>query len=187
MADLDIFLSIITGVGLAAATGFRVFVPMLAAGLAFHFGLLEPAAGFDWLSEPVTIVALGVATALEVGGYYLPGIDHVLDVMAAPLALVAGVLVAASVMAELPAWLRWLAAIVAGGSATATAYSLTSITRAKSTAATGGLANPAVSTAELAASAALSAVALLLPFIALVALLVLAAVWLRRRGRRGAT
>jgi hypothetical protein len=184
--DIDIILSIVTGVGLAAATGFRVFVPLLATGLAFHYGVLQPAAGFDWLGQPVTLVALGVATALEVGAYYLPGVDHVLDVVAAPLALVAGVLVAASVMADMPPWLRWLAAIVAGGGATATAYSLTSLTRAKSTAATGGLGNPVVSTAELAGSAALAVVALLLPVVALVALAVLAFTWLRRRRRRPA-
>jgi hypothetical protein len=183
METLDILLSVATGLGLAAAAGFRIFVPLLAAGLAFHFGLLEPAAGFDWLGQPVTLVALGVATVLEIGGYYIPGVDHVLDVVAAPLALAAGVLVAASVMAELPAWFRWLAAIVAGGGATATAYSLTSLTRAKSAAATGGLANPVVSTGELAGSAALALVALLAPVLALVALIALAVLLVRRRRR----
>jgi len=185
MEHLDIILSVATGLGLAAAAGLRVFVPLLAAGLAFHFGLLAPAPGFEWLGQPLALVALGVATALEVGGYYLPGVDHVLDVVAAPLALAAGVLVAASVMAELPAWLRWLAAIVAGGGATATAYSLTSLTRAKSAAATGGLANPVVSTGELAGSVVLATLALLAPFVAIIALAGVA--WLLLRRRRRAT
>lgn len=184
MEHLDVILSIATGLGLAAAAGFRVFVPLLAAGLAFHFGLLAPTAGFEWLGQPVALVALGVATALEIGGYYLPGVDHVLDIVAAPLALAAGVLVAASVMAELPAWLRWLAAIVAGGGATATAYSLTSLTRAKSAAATGGMANPVVSTGELAGSAVLAVLALLAPFVALIALTGIALLLLGRRRRR---
>jgi hypothetical protein len=181
MESLDIVLSIATGLGLAAAAGFRVFVPLLATGLAFHFGLIEPSSGFDWLGQPVVLVALGVATVLEIAGYYVPGIDHALDVAAAPLALVAGVLVAASVMADLPPWLRWAAAIIAGGSATATTYSLSSLTRAKSAAATAGLGNPVVSTAELAGSAVLAGLALLAPIVAVGVLLWLGYRLLRRR------
>lgn len=181
MESLDILLSIATGLGLAAAAGFRVFVPLLATGLAFHLGWIEPASGFEWLGQPVVLAALGVATALEVAGYYVPGIDHALDVVAAPLALAAGVLVAASVMADLPPWLRWAAAIIAGGGATATTYSLSSLTRAKSAAATGGLGNPVVSTAELAGSAVLALLALLAPVIAIGALLWLGFRLLRKR------
>lgn len=181
MESLDIFLSIVTGLGLAAAAGFRVFVPLLATGLAFHFGVIEPSAGFEWLGQPVALAALGVATALEVAGYYVPGVDHLLDVVAAPLALVAGVLVAASVMADLPPWLRWAAAIVAGGGATAATYSLSSLTRAKSAAATAGLGNPVVSSVELAGSALLALLALLAPVVALIALVWLGYRLLRRR------
>lgn len=86
------------------------------------------------------------------------------------LAAAAGVLVAASVMADVPAWLRWAAAIIAGGGATATTYSLSSLTRAKSAAATAGLGNPVVSTAELAGPALLALLAVLAPVVALGAL-----------------
>jgi hypothetical protein len=175
--------SITTGLALAAAAGFRAFVPLLATGLAIHFGAIDPAAGFEWLGQPVTLVALAVATALEVAAYYIPGLDHMLDVVAAPLALAAGVVVAASVMAELPPWLRWLAAIVAGGGATAAAYSLTSLTRAKSGLATGGLGNPLVSTAELGGAILLAVLALLAPVIALAALVWIVVAIVRRRRR----
>lgn len=175
--------SITTGLALAAAAGFRAFVPLLATGLAIHFGAIDPAAGFEWLGQPVTLVALAVATALEVAAYYIPGLDHMLDVVAAPLALAAGVVVAASVMAELPPWLRWLAAIVAGGGATAAAYSLTSLTRAKSGLATGGLGNPLVSTAELGGAILLAVLALLAPIIALAALVWIVVAIVRRRRR----
>lgn len=175
--------SITTGLALAAAAGFRAFVPLLATGLAIHFGAIDPAAGFEWLGQPVTLVALAVATALEVAAYYIPGLDHMLDVVAAPLALAAGVVVAASVMAELPPWLRWLAAIVAGGGATAAAYSLTSLTRAKSGLATGGLGNPLVSTAELGGAILLAVLALLAPVVALAALVWIVVAIVRRRRR----
>ena len=180
MESIEIALSVVTGIALAAAAGFRVFVPLLATGLAIHYGVLEPAAGFEWLGEPGALAALAAATALEVAAYYLPGIDNLLDVVAAPLALAAGVVVAASVMADLPPWLRWLAAVVAGGGATAAAYSLTSITRAKSSATTAGLGNPIISTGELLGSALLAALALLVPVAALVVVVWIAIVGLRR-------
>lgn len=186
MESLDITLSIITGIALAAAAGFRAFVPLLAAGLAMHFGYVEAAPGFAWLGEPLTLAALGAATLLEITAYYIPGVDHFLDVVAAPLAFTAGVVVAASVMADVPAWLRWLAAVVAGGSATAASYSLSSLTRAASAVTTGGLGNPAVSTGELAGSALLAVLALLAPVLALAALVVLVVFMLRRRRRRAA-
>lgn len=184
MESIDVALSLVTGVALAAAAGFRAFVPLLATGLAVHYGVVEPAAGFEWLGEPTALAALAAATALEVAAYYLPGIDNLLDVVAAPLALAAGVIVAASVMADLPSWLRWLAAIVAGGGATAAAYSLTSLTRAKSSAATAGLGNPFISSAELGASALLALLALLVPIAALIALAWMAFTGLRRLRRR---
>jgi hypothetical protein len=176
-------LSLAAGIALAAAAGFRAFVPLLATGLAIHFGVIEPAAGFDWLGQPLTLLALLVATLLEIGAYYLPGLDHVLDVVAAPLALAAGVVVAASVMAELPTWLRWLAAIAAGGTATAASYSLSSLTRAKSGIATGGLANPLVATGELAGSILLAVLALLAPVVAIVVLAWILVAAVRRRRR----
>jgi len=184
MESFDVALSIATGVALAAAAGFRAFVPLLATGLAIHHGLIEPAAGFEWLGEPAALVALGIATALEVAAYYMPGIDNLLDVVAAPLALAAGVVVAASVMADLPGWLRWLAALVAGGGATAASYSVTSLARAKSTAGTGGLANPLLASGELAGAGLLAALALLAPLVALAALAWLAVLAIRRRRRR---
>lgn len=176
-------LSIMTGIALAAAAGFRAFVPLLAAGLAIHFAIVEPAAGFAWLGEPVTLIALSVATLLEIAAYWMPGVDHALDVIAAPLAIAAGVVVAASVMAELPDWLRWLAAIVAGGTATTAAYTLTSLGRAKSTALTGGIANPVYATGELIGAALIAVLGLVLPLAALAAVAVVVVLAIRRRRR----
>jgi len=186
LADVDIALSLVMGIALAAAAGFRAFVPLLATGLAIHFGVIDPAPGFAWLGEPIALAALAAATVLEVAAYYIPGVDHLLDVIAAPLALAAGVVVAASVMADVPSWLRWLAAIVAGGGATAAAYSMTSLARAKSGAVTGGFGNPLVSTAELLGAAGIAALALLAPLVALSLLIWLVVVGVRRLRRRRA-
>jgi len=181
---LTIVLSVATGLALAAAAGFRAFVPLLAAGLAIHFGYVEPARGFDWLGEPVVLVALSVATAAEIAAYYLPGVDHVLDLIGAPVAVSAGIVAAAGVMVGLPDWLRWLTAIGAGGAAATAGHALNAVGRAKTGAASGGLGNPVYSTAELGGSLLLAALALLVPVAALVAIVALIAWALKRRRRR---
>jgi hypothetical protein len=185
MADsLTVVLSVATGLALAAAAGFRAFVPLLAAGLAIHFGYVEPARGFDWLGEPVVLGALSVATVAEIAAYYVPGVDHVLDLLGAPVAVVAGILAAAGVMVGLPDWLRWLTAIGAGGVVATAGHALNAVGRAKTGAASGGMGNPVYATAELGGSVLLAALALLVPVIALVAIVVLVAWALKRRRRR---
>jgi hypothetical protein len=180
---LSLVLSVATGLALAAAAGFRAFVPLLAAGLAIHFGYMEPARGFDWLGEPVVLVALSVATAAEIAAYYLPGVDHVLDLIGAPVAVGAGIVAAAGVMVGLPDWLRWLTAIGAGGAVATAGHALNAVGRAKTGGSTGGLGNPLYATAELGGSLLLAALALLVPVVALVAIVALI-VWALKRRRR---
>jgi hypothetical protein len=181
---LSIVLSVATGLALAAAAGFRAFVPLLAAGLAIHFGYVEPARGFDWLGEPFVLVVLSVATVAEIAAYYLPGVDHVLDLLGAPVAVAAGILAAAGVMVGLPDWLRWLTAIGAGGAVATAGHALNAVGRAKTGATSGGLGNPAYATAELGGSLLFAALALLVPVAALVAIVALVAWALKRRRRR---
>jgi hypothetical protein len=183
---LNILLSVATGIALAAAAGFRAFVPLLAAGLAIHFGWVEPARGFDWLGEPVVLVALGIATTAEIAAYYLPGVDHVLDLIGAPVAVAAGIIAAAGVMVGLPDWLRWLTAIGAGGAIATAGHALNAVGRAKTGAASGGIGNPVYSTAELAGSVLISSLAFILPIIVVILLIGLGAWWLQRRRRRRA-
>lgn len=183
---LNMLLSVATGIALAAAAGFRAFVPLLAAGLAIHFGWVEPARGFDWLGEPVVLVTLGMATAAEIAAYYLPGVDHVLDLLGAPVAVIAGIVAAAGVIVGLPDWLRWLTAIGAGGAIATTGHALNALGRAKTGAASGGMGNPVYSSAELASSIVISALAVVLPVIAVLVLLALGAWMLQRRRRRKA-
>jgi hypothetical protein len=175
------------GISLAAAVGFRVFVPLLVLGVAARLGYTDLAPGFDWLASGTGIAMLAVAAVVEIGAYYIPGVDNLLDTIAAPLAVVAGTLMVAAPLWDLPPLLKWTTAIIAGGGAAGLMHGLTSLLRAKSTLTTAGLANPVVSTAELGGSLLLSILALLVPVLALV-LLVLAAVllfrWLRRVAAR---
>ena len=181
---LSVALSVASGLALAAAAGFRAFVPLLAAGLAIHFGHVEAAPGFDWLGEPVVLVALSVATITEIAAYYIPGLDHVLDMIAAPVAVAAGIVAAAGVIVGLPDWLRWFTAIGAGGAVATAGHALNAVGRAKTGLASGGLGNPVYSTAELGGSILLAGLAFLLPLIALLTVIAIVAWLLYRRRRR---
>lgn len=182
---MDTFLSLCVGVGLAAACGFRVFVPLLVMSIASLSGHLTLAPSFQWIASYPALITFGVATVLEISAYYVPWLDNFLDTVASPAAVVAGTVVAASMVAGLDPFLQWTLAAIGGGGAAALVQAGSVLTRAASTAATGGLANPVVATAELGLSATSSVVWIFLP--PLIGLLFLAALaaWaitkLRRR------
>ena len=159
-------LSVILGIGLSAACGFRVFVPFLVVGIAARTGHLTLGASFGWMSTTPALIALGVAAALEVGAYYIPWLDHVLDTLATPAAIVAGMVMTASVVTGLDPLLKWTLALIAGGGIAGTIQALTVGTRKLSLVTTGGLANPIVSTFELGGSVLLTLLAIALPFAA---------------------
>ena len=185
---MDTILAICVGIGLSAACGFRVFVPLLALGLSTKLGILHPGPSFAWLGSWPALLALALATMLEIGAYYIPWLDNLLDTLMTPLAVIAGVLTTAALTGDLPPLLQWALALIAGGGVSGLVQSGTVALRAGSTATTLGLANPLVSTLELLGSIALVLVSLLLPFLALaLALLVLfkmAKALLRRRQAR---
>lgn len=180
---LATLLSIALGIGLAAAVGLRVFLPLLVMGVAAASGHLELAPSFAWLASTPALVMLAVATALEVLAYYLPGVDHLLDTIATPAAVIAGAVVAAAVMTDLPPIVKWTTAAIAGGGVAGLTQGMTALLRAKSTALTGGFGNSAVATGELGGSIVLAILAIAAPVIAvgLAVLLVWLAVRLARR------
>lgn len=162
------------GIGLAAATGFRIFIPLLIAGLAARFDVLPLGESFQWLASTPALLTLGTAAVLETLAYYIPGVDHALDVLAGPATLVAGVVASAAVMTDVPPAILWPLAVIAGGGAAGLTKGSTALLRAQSGIATGGLANPVVSTVETFGATTLAILAIAVPllcFAAVVALL----------------
>jgi len=166
MAGLDLALAVAMGVGLAAAVGFRVFLPMLVLSIGAYTGHLTLSSGLAWLGTPAALVMLSVAAVIEILAYYIPGVDNALDVIAAPAALIAGTVVSAAVMTDVPPMVRWTTAVIAGGGAAGAVHSLTSLLRAKSTVMTVGLGNHAIATGELAGALIVSLLALAAPLAA---------------------
>ncbi|HVQ82417.1 MAG TPA: DUF4126 domain-containing protein [Pseudolabrys sp.] len=187
MTGSDLALSIVLGVVLAAATGFRVFLPMLIVSGAAYTGHLSLDNSFAWLGTPSALTMLSVAALVEVLAYYVPGVDNLLDAVATPAAFVAGTIVSAAVMTDLPPMAKWMAAIIAGGGTASFTQGVTAILRAKSTVFTGGFGNPVIATGELGGSVLLSLLALAAPLaaFAVVILILWLALRLIRRQRRG--
>jgi hypothetical protein len=167
MNELDVAVSIALGIGLAAAVGFRVFLPLLVMSIAAYTGHLTLGESFAWLATPTALAMLGVATVAEILAYYIPGVDNLLDTLATPTALVAGTVAAAAVMADVPPMIKWTTAIIAGGGAAGLTQGVTALLRAKSTAFTGGLGNSVVATGEIGGALLVSVLALFLPLLAL--------------------
>lgn len=186
--DLLPLMSVAIGLGLAAAAGFRVFVPLLALGVASRQGWLSLAPGFEWVASTPALVAFGTATVVEVLAYHVPFLDHLLDVIATPSAVVAGTLASAAVLTDLPPVVKWSVAVLAGGGAAGLVQTATVLARVGSTTFTGGLGNVLFATFELFGAVGTVVIAIALPLLAfglLLLLLVAAAVIVTRvaRGR----
>lgn len=167
-------LSICVGIGLAAACGFRIFIPPLIMSIAAMSGNLTLSPSFAWIGTYPALITFAVATALEVTAYYVPWLDNFLDSIATPAAVVAGTVVTASMVSGMSPWMQWTLAIIAGGGAAGLVQGTTVLTRAASTATTGGLANPVIATAEWGLSLGTAILTVVAPILAIILLAVVA-------------
>lgn len=172
---MEIVLSLCVGIGLSAACGFRVFVPLLVMSMASLSGHLSLGSGFQWIGTYPALIAFSAATALEIGGYYIPWLDHFLDSIATPAAIVAGTVVTASCITDLSPFLRWTLAAIAGGGTAGLVQTSTVLLRGGSTLLTGGLGNPVFATAELAGAFGTSILSIVAPLFTLVLVVLVAA------------
>lgn len=183
-------LPVALGVGLAAAAGFRVFLPLLLMGLAVKGGYLPVSGDFLWVASTPALIMLAVAAVTEVFAYYVPVLDNLLDGIAGPTAVGAGIAISAAVMGDFPPMLKWTLAIIAGGGAAAATQGATTLLRGTSTVLTGGLGNHAVATGEIIGAIGMTLLALLLPYLAALAAIVFIIIaWrmiLRRRRKPAA-
>src|SRR6185503_16400601 len=69
-------MSLFVGVGLAAACGFRIFVPLLAMSVAALSGHLTLGPSFQWIGSYPALIAFSAATVLEITAYYVPWLDN---------------------------------------------------------------------------------------------------------------
>lgn len=188
-------ISAFIGIGLSAATGFRVFLPLFAVSLASYFHWIPMSESFEWLAGLPALITTGIATVVEILAYYIPFVDHLLDTVSVPMATVAGSVLFASQFAELGTFPQWALALIAGGGTAATISSGFAGIRAASTATTGGLGNSVVGTTETAGAGIMTILAMVAPLIAaILAIVLLVAVivygrkaWRKLRGKKAAS
>jgi len=164
--NFDTLIELMLAISLSAAAGFRVFVPLLALSAASVLGHVDLPTNFDWIENPQALGLFAIACVLEIIGYSIPWMDHLLDILATPAAIITGTIVAASVAPEMDPLVKWTLALAAGGGTAGLTKGLMNILRATSTAVSGGLTNPIFSALELAIAAVLSALAITVPAIA---------------------
>ncbi len=130
------------------------------------------------------LMALATASVLEVAAYYIPGVDHVLDIVATPATLIAGAVTSACSDGGHPAghhvagghyrwgWRRWRHECYERPRASENRPLFTA-----------GLANPVVSTGETAGAIGVSIAAIVVPLLCLLALVVVFILVGRRMSR----
>ena len=186
---MSIALAILMGLGLSAACGLRVFVPLLVLSIAAKAGVLSLGPSLAWIGGTEAIVAFGLATILEIVAYKIPWLDHALDTIASPAAVLAGTLVSASQIGAVHGvnpLLQWTCALIVGGGIAGLVKTGSVTTRAASTVTTAGLANPIISTLESITAVVMSILAVLVPVLTGIVVLALAvgALWIVVRWRR---
>ena len=164
--SIETLIEVLLGISLSVAAGFRVFVPLLVLSGASVLAHLNLPTNFDWLETPQALAVFAVASVLEIMGYYIPWLDHLLDLVSTPAAVIVGTVVAASLTPDLNPIAQWTLAIVAGGGSAGLTKGVMNLLRLTSTAASGGLTNPILATIELGVAVTLSVLAVTLPFVA---------------------
>ena len=177
-------ISILLGFGLSAAVGFRIFVPFFCAGLAAYNHWLTLPEGVAWMGSLPALIAFGVATLIEIGGYYIPWVDNLLDAVATPAASVAGALMMGSFVTDIDPLFKWTLAIIAGGGTAGLISAGTAAARAASTAVTGGAGNHLVATGEMGGATLVSFMAIFVPVIAAFLVIVLIVMAIRFISRK---
>jgi len=190
MQEVTIIMATLMGISLAAASGFRVFLPPFLLSLAARFNVVWfldidlIGTQFEFFTSTLSIVVLGIATVAEFAAFYAPWVDSVLDTIATPASIVAGIAMTAIVLEGNDPIIQWTIAIVAGGGVAATIQSATVATRGLSSTFTFGLGNSAVATGENVASVALTLIAILIPFLSALFVLLIVALLLRMKRKK---
>lgn len=174
---MESIFSILVGLGLAAACGFRVFVPLLVLAVASKAGAVDLGPGLTWIGSYEAIVAFATAGVVEVVAYWVPWLDHALDSLATPAAVIAGTIAAASQFGDVSQaspLMQWAGGLIAGGGVAGVVQATNVTTRLTSTVSTAGIANPIISAAQSVLSVVVSIVSIVAPILVAVLLVLIA-------------
>ena len=180
--------AVLLGIGLAASSGLRTFLPLL--GLAFaakwEFFGVELSQNFAWLGSDTAIYALCAATVIEFLSDKIPVVDHFLDAVGTFSRPIAGALASAAVLNMSDPATAAIIGLIVGAPVAFGVHAAKAGTRGASTATTAGFGNPILSFLEDIAALGLTILALALPILVPFALILLAFLLFKIfRGARG--
>lgn len=166
-----ILFSIFLGATLAAAAGFRAFLPLFILGLLERFELLGQFTlgdNLQWLMSNPGLICLGAATVLEIAADKIPAVDSALDSLMTFVRPGAGGLGVIAVLSAHNPLMAYVAGIVLAGGATLPIHLGKTALRLGSHMTTGGFGSPALSCAEDVAAGGTVTLAALLPVFAVI-------------------
>ena len=170
---MELLTSLIIGVGLSAACGFRIFVPFLGMSIANMSGHLTLSPGFEWIGTWPALIAFATATFFEIIAFYIPWVDNLLDLIATPTAFIAGSIITTTQLGNLSPLMAWSLAAMTGGLIAGILQSGTAVTRITSTGTTGGLGNFFMASLELIMAAITTLLAITFPIVCFVVVLLI--------------
>ena len=184
---MDMLFAICVGIGLSAACGFRVFMPMLVLSAATKFGGVHLNPNFEWLGSWTALAAFASATVLEAGSYYVPWVAHAVSVAAVPAAVLAGTLATAAQIDGIHPLAQWSSSLLVGGGIAGGVQMLNIGARAASTITTAGIGNPIVSLGQGLMAFVLAITAVVAPLFIVLLIVAIVTVIIRRRRARKAS
>jgi len=184
---MDMLFAICVGIGLSAACGFRVFMPMLVLSAATKFGGVHLNPNFEWLGSWTALAAFASATILEAGSYYVPWVAHAVSVAAVPAAVLAGTLATAAQIDGIHPLAQWSSSLLVGGGIAGGVQMLNIGARAASTITTAGIGNPIVSLGQGLMAFVLAVTAVVAPLFIVLLIVAIVTVIIRRRRARKAS
>ena len=157
--------AVLLGLGLAASSGLRAFLPLLMLAIAARWNALPLGDAFAWLHSPLALGALAIATVVEIAGDKIPAVDHLLDTIGTVVRPLAGTLAAAAVLNTGDPATSALVGLVIGAPIALGVHGAKAGTRGVSSATTLGVANPIVSIFEDVTAFLVGLLALLSPLL----------------------
>ena len=157
---------------LTTTAGLRGVLSLALVAVAAHLGAVHPSGDFSWLASPTVMWILVAVSALELLADKIPFVDHglhVLQIVVKPAA--AAIIVGGTLHPQSQEMLIFL--MIVGALNAFGVHAGVMTVRAASTATTGGLANPVVSTVEDAGALGGGILAFIVPFVVALAALIL--------------
>lgn len=176
-------LEILTGTGLAAAAGLNAYIPLLLMGLVSRFDWIQLPVGWTWLENEWILVIFGALFVIEIIADKVPAVDSINDWIQTVIRPASGGIVfsggigTSTVAVDDPNTFfssgAWIPVVIGIVLALLISLAKTAL-RPVANVLTGGLAAPALSTAEDGASIALSIFAIVAPILVIVMFIVMA-------------